>query len=397
MTTGICRKKTYPKARFTAAFLLPLLFFSCRAQVARQNAFVEAPGSPIVLACGPGNIVAGDLNGDDKPDLVAACAQSRSLTVLLGQGDGCFLAAANGPLPLTLPPNEMATGDVNSDGHLDLVIASHDSYAVLILLGDGKGNLSVSANSPVVMKEGSHPHTHGLGVNDLNGDGHLDIVTANNADNDVAVVFGNGRGEFTRVPGSPFAVNRSPYPLAIGDINNDGYTDIAATSIVQANNQSSKVLTVLWSTGQGDFRRSDMPVRTPNTWFVAIGDVNKDGKPDLLTTHGERSELTVLLNEGNDRFVEAKGSPFNLGSSAWHIALSDVNRDGYTDVIAAANNGVRVMAGDGTGEFKPAPGSPFPTGRGTWRLALSDVNGDGKADVVTSNLESNNVSVLLGR
>jgi hypothetical protein len=94
--------------------------------------------------------------------------------------------------------------------------------------------------------------------------------------------------------------------------------------------------------------------------------------------------------------LEVTGSPFHLGSSAWHVAIADLNGDANPDVLAAANTGVQVMFGDGKGQFMSAPGSPFETGKGTWHLAISDVNSDGKADVVTSNLESNTVSVLLG-
>ena len=91
------------------------------------------------------------------------------------------------------------------------------------------------------------------------------------------------------------------------------------------------------------------------------------------------------------------GSPFDLGNKASHIALVDLNRDGNADVIAAADTGVRVMLGNGRGGFVQAPGSPFATGKGTWRLAVGNVNANGKADVTTSNLESDNVSVFLGR
>ena len=142
--------------------------------------------------------------------------------------------------------------------------------------------------------------------------------------------------------------------------------------------------------------RRDIPLRTANPWFVAIGDINKDNFVDLVMTHSERSELTVLTGSRNGDFGEVTGSPFNLGNSAWHVAIADVNKDANPDVLAAANNGVSVMLGDGKGQFVAAPGSPFLTGKGTWHLAIIDVNGDGQPDVVTTNLESKNISVLLG-
>jgi hypothetical protein len=227
----------------------------------------------------------------------------------------------------------------------------------------------------------------------MNGDGNPDIVTANSTDSDISVLLNKGTGGFIPTSGSPFAVNPAPYPLTIADVNNDGYLDIVSTSTHIA----SRALTVLLGNGQGAFRRIEKPLRTSQPWFAAVGDLNKDRIPDLVITHSERSELTVLIGNGSGEFMEAADSPFNLGSSAWHVAIADLNRDGNADVLAAANTGVRVLFGDGKGQFVAAPGSPFLTGSGTWRFAVIDVNCDGKPDVVTSNFESSNVSVLLGK
>src|SRR5258708_9747826 len=121
----------------------------------------------------------------------------------------------------------MVLGDLNGDSNLDLVYVSHDSYNATMLLGDGKGGLALAPNSPIAMKEGKHPHTHGLALGDMNGDNKLDIVTVNNSDNDVSIAFRDGRGGFTRAP-TTFAVGPSPYPLALGDVNEDHHLDIIA-------------------------------------------------------------------------------------------------------------------------------------------------------------------------
>jgi hypothetical protein len=386
----------------TALLLLP--FTSCQSgnalsTQAQQSLFTNAPGSPISIPDEPGNVVIGDMNNDKKPDLVVACGKSRSITVLLGKGDGQFSAPAN---TTTVPdsPGEMTLGDVNGDGRLDLAIVTHDSYGVMLLLGDGNGALTIAPSSPIVMKVGQHPHTHGLALADMNRDTKLDLVSVNNADNDVSIALGDGRGGFTLAPGSPFAVGPSPYPLAVGDVNGDGLLDIVATATATGPARAqqlplSRALTLLLADGRGGFRSSQLPLRTGEPWFAVISDLNGDRKPDIVATHHELNQLTVMLGDGRGGFVEADRSPFDFGHHAFHAVVADVNRDGKMDVIAAGGDSLLVMLGDGRGGF--ASGPTTLTGRGTWRLDGADFNGDRKMDLAMSNSESGTVSVLLGR
>ncbi len=384
------------------ATLFSIFFLSCdpgaaSVETTQSALFRQAPGSPITITGGPSNVVVGDMNKDGKPDLLVSSGEARTIAVLLGEGgpDARFRTGGSA-LTVSDSPGEMVLGDMNGDTNLDLAFVTHDSYGVTIVLGDGKGGLALAANSPVVMKQGQHPHTHGLAIGDLNGDGKLDLVTVNNADNDVSVAFGDGGGNFSLAPGSPFAVGPSPYPIALGDVNNDGHPDIVATTTATGPQRAqqlpfSRALTLLLADGHGLYRSSLLPLRTGQPWFVVIGDVNGDRKPDLVATHHERSELTVLLGDGAGNFKELSTSPFDFGHDAWHIVLADVNRDGRLDVLAAAGDGVRVMLGDGRGGFTPAPHSPFLTGKGVWRIAVGDVNTDGKVDVITTNTESKTV------
>jgi FG-GAP-like repeat/FG-GAP repeat len=389
---------------FVSAAALLIMFFLSSCQARETNGtqppiFVPAPGSPVAVACGAGTLVVGDLNNDRKPDLVVACEGTRTLTVLLATGGGAFRAST--PIAVPDPPGNVELGDVNGDSNLDAVIDSHDSYGVVLMIGNGKGGLALAPNSPIVMKEGTQPHTHGLALADVNGDRKLDLVTANNADNDISIAFGDGRGGFTRAP-ETFAVGPSPYPFALGDVNNDGRPDIIATASATGplraqQLRSSFALTLLLNDGRGRFQRSDLPLRTGQPWSAALGDVNGDSKPDLVSTHHDQSKLTVLLGDGSAHFAEARNSPVELGRNASQVRLADVNRDGRLDALAAIGEGVHVMLSDTRGDFRAAAGSPFRTGRGVWRLAVADLNGDGKLDIATTNLESQSVGVLLGQ
>ncbi|HEX5109164.1 MAG TPA: VCBS repeat-containing protein [Vicinamibacterales bacterium] len=357
-----------------------------------------AEGPPIRIGR-PNNIAIGDVNNDGHPDLVVA-TQASTVTIFLGRGNGQFTPALPGAIKVPAPPDELAVGDLNGDTNLDLALGNHDSYGVTLLSGDGRGGFRLAPSSPVVMKEGRQPHTHGLAIADFNRDGKSDLASVNsNDDNDVAVMLGDGNGRFTRAPGSPFSVGQAPYPLAVGDLDNDGAMDavVTITGLGAPASTPSNLLTVLFGDGRGGFRRQDVTLRTKSTWFVAIADVNGDRNLDLAATHGSSSLVSVVLGDGRGGFTEAQGSPLDLGHNAFSIGIADLNRDGRSDVLAAADEGVRVMLNNGRGGFVTAPGSPFATGKGSWRLAVADVNSDGKLDVATSNLETDSVTVLLGR
>lgn len=364
----------------------------------QQPLFSNAPGSPVSVEGGPANILIGDMNNDRDLDLVVACARSRSITILEGKGNGQFGAVLSNKA-LTEAPGEIALGDLNGDGKLDLAVASHDSYQVVLLTGDGKGGLTVAPTSPIVMKLGQHPHTHGLAVADINRDNKLDLISCNNADNDISLALGDGRGNFTRAPQS-FPVGPSPYPFATGDINNDGWLDIVATATATGPLRReqlplSRALTLLLSDGKGGLTARQLPLRTGEPWFAAIADLNGDGKPDIVATHHEQSAVTVMIGDGRGGFTEANGSPSDFGVSLFHLIIADADRDGRMDIVATNGDSMRVLLGNGAGAFKP--GASLLVGSGAWRLAAADLNGDDALDVVTSNSEGNSVSVLLGK
>lgn len=346
----------------------------------------------------PSNILIGDMNNDRKLDLVLAFAPARLITILEGKGNGQFGAALS-HTTLAEAPGEMALGDLNGDGKLDVAVTSHDSYGVVLLTGNGKGGLAITPTSPIVMKLGQHPHTHGLAVADINRDNKLDLITCNNADNDISLALGDGRGNFTRGPQS-YPVGPSPYPFAVGDVNNDGWLDIVATATATGPSRReqlplSRALTLLLSDGKGDLTPHQLPLRTGGPWFAAIADLNGDGRADIVATHHEQSALTVLIGDGRGKFSEANESPFNFGVSLFHLIIADVDRDGRMDVVATSGDSIRVLLGDGRGAFKPT--ASITVGPGAWRIATADFNADGAVDVVTSNSESNSLSVLLGR
>ena len=130
---------------------------------------------------------------------------------------------------------------------------------------------------------------------------------------------------------------------------------------------------------------------------VAIGDLNGDTKPDLVTANSDSDNVTVLLGDGSGGFAAAPGSPFGVGSDPTSVAIGDLNGDTKPDLVTAniGSNNVTVLLGDGSGGFAAAPGSPFGVGTAPLSVAIGDLNGDTKPDLVTANSVSDDVTVLL--
>jgi hypothetical protein len=362
-------------------------------QEQRAAALFE-PGLHYALGRQPSDVAVADLNGDRRPDIVIAHPGSDDVTILLGDGRGGFHPAP-GPRPAVGPtPHLIALGDVNRDGKLDIATAAHDSHDIHVLLGRGDGSFARAPGSPFAALSTGRPHNHGLVFADVNGDGALDVGTSNQNDHSVSVLIGDGKGGFRAAPGSPFRVGRAPYPLAVGDVTGDGKLDIVTPDV------GSNTITVL--TGDGAGRFSSAPGSPYGVAFrpyaVALGDLNGDRKPDIVSAHDDITLLTVLLNDGQGRFRPSPGSPVDIGERGGEVVLADFSHDGRLDLATGtAANHLALWLGDGAGRFSAAPGSPFPAPRGPWNLAVADLNDDGKPDLVVTGLEEGSIVVLLGR
>src|SRR5574341_1431610 len=137
--------------------------------------FSRAPGSPFAVGTRPANVAVGDVNGDGTLDILTANFGSNDINILVGNGRGSFRPGARIPFPGEAPPHLIAVSDVSGDAKLDVVLTSHDSNDVVVLLGNGKGGFAPAPGSPFAALRGTPPHNHGLAVADVNGDAALDI------------------------------------------------------------------------------------------------------------------------------------------------------------------------------------------------------------------------------
>jgi len=351
---------------------------------------------------GPGSVAIVDVNHDGKPDILVADTASETLTVLLGDGSGHFRPAPGAACPTGRAPNDIAVGDFNNDGNIDLVIANTETPNLTILLGDGKGGFKPAPHSPFATT--SHPHVHGVAVADFNSDGKLDVVTDSWGNNQIIMLFGDGAGAL-ELPGRRFDTGRRPYQrLRTADLNRDGKADVITTDLDQ------NAVSILLGDGKGGLH--DAPgspfVAGIYPWAVAVDDLNGDGNADLVIlpyardiTDPKQLVATILLGDGKGGFAARRGSaPSLVGCEGPdRVATGDLNGDGLRDiaVTCAQNNKVMLFAGSRNGEFQRIE-LDVPTG---WSgIGVADLNGDGKDDIVISNNGANasgELTVLLSR
>jgi hypothetical protein len=355
-----------------------------------SGTLAAATGSPLVVGVEPLSVAVGDFNGDGIPDLAFADGGSEIsigfVSVMLGNGAGGFTPAVNSPFSLGsfVDPSSIAVGDFNGDGHLDLVTANTDD-TVSVLLGDGLGGFTLATGSPIAVGG----WTGSVAVGDFNGDGIQDLALAMGSDG-VGILLGNGKGGFTPSTGSPIAVGGQPFSVAVGDFNGDGIQDLAIADGVSN-------VAVLLGNGSGGFTAAaGSPIAVGvDPVAIAIGDFNGDGYQDLATANSQGNSVTVLLGNGSGGFTPAAGSPYQT-SIPHFVAVGDFNGDGLQDLaIANGYDNVTIMLGNGAGGFAPGV-TRFTTDLGPVSMAVADFNGDGFTDIVTANSIGNDASVLLG-
>ena len=317
-----------------------------------------------------------------------------TITSVNSTSSGGFGGAAGGASAFSSPiyapvnkgPESVATGDVNGDGILDIVTANNQSNDVSILLGIGNGTFTPGGN---VKTGGVQPLD--IQLADLDNDGDLDIVTTNRASNKISVLKNDGAGQFGTA--SLFAGGNRPSDFALGDLNGDGFLDLVAA------NQPASRIAILLNTGTGDFGTAVKVKSGGAATDVAIGDFNLDGKADLVVTNNN-GKLAYFAGTGTGTFV-APTALFNVGHTPTAVAIADFNNDGNPDVVVnyTVNRFVSVLLGNGaapTAQFKPQIRIGTPTGNAPRAVLIQDFNGDGNADLGLAAAGSGLYHVFLG-
>jgi Calx-beta domain/FG-GAP-like repeat len=343
-----------------------------------------SPISSYPVGPNPQAVVSGDFNSDGKLDLAVGNHDDRTVGVLLGDGLGGF-GAARQSIVGTAGPVSLAVADFNNDGKLDLAVLTQDpvgdvsNSTVSVVLGNGDGTFGAPTPWGGAIE---------MAAGDFNADGNIDLVVGCydfDSGGYVQVLLGNGRGGSTaaRAEWSPISFI-GPAGMAVGDLNGDDKLDAVGTS--------GTIVVPFFGNGDGTFPLNNFEpelVTGPDPQAVAIGDFTGDGIPDLITV-GQTVDLFLGHGDFDDAISQTSNGAMHTG-----VAVADFNGDGKLDAVTSdADTGtVSLMLGNGAGAL--AYSGAFAVGSTPSAVAVGDFNGDGRPDAAVANGGSNSVSVLL--
>lgn len=297
----------------------------------------------------PISISVGDFDNDGHQDLIVSDFGDRpsggngSVSVLLGNGDGTFQS----PVPLTAgdEPFPLAVGDFNGDGKLDFAVTDFNA-GVYVFLGNGDGTF----RAPTLVNTGNNPSA--IVAHDLNGDGKLDLAIAglppSGTLNTINILLGKGDGTFQ----SPVPYTGSEgiaTSIAAGDLNGDGKADLAFTSYICAFGACGSGMDTMLQNPDGTFHTVfAFSSHSETSLSVAIADFNADGSPDLVHIGGCGTSSTaacVAVQLGNGSGAYSGSLFFNADQGPFALAVGDVNGDGKPDIVVAnqGSNDVTVL------------------------------------------------------
>lgn len=342
-----------------------------------RGTFLAAGAIPV--GDSPQGSVTALLDADAFLDIAVVDMDANTVSVFLGNGDGTFTFDA--AYPTDVGPESVLAVDLDGDGGLELVTAN-SSGSLSVLDGDGGGGFADRVDWPVGGTLAS------IAAGQLNPlvDSFLDIVVTDVSGAQVAILY--GFGDETFAPPLLFPTGTQPVFVHVADVNDDGFDDLLTA------NAPAGTVTALLADGAGDFStRFDSAVGLDCS-SLDVGDFDGDTVLDVVVTSAFASNVSFLHGNGDGTFLPF--TPVAAGSLAGSVVAGDFNGDGQSDlvVVAKGDGSVTVLLGDGAGNFSAF--SDFVSSPGASTASVGDFNGDGILDVAVTTPATGDVTILLG-
>ncbi|UCG62948.1 MAG: VCBS repeat-containing protein [Candidatus Zixiibacteriota bacterium] len=333
---------------------------------------------------GPRAICVADFNGDSEFDLAVANTNSNNVSVLLGVGDGTFLAAVS--YDAGTEPSGICAANVDGDGDIDLAVTNFMSDDVTILKNDGLGVFAAPVSYAVGV-DGIGPRA--ICAAELNGSGLIDLAVADEWGDSITVLINNDDGTFPSYVTYSTGLGSTPFAICAANFDGSGSVDLAVA------NSGFNSVSIFTNAGGGTFTGPvDYAVNgTPRA--ITTADVDGNGSYDIATANSATHDVSVLKNNGDGTFGTASNY-LVAGAATRGICAVELNGDTDLDLAAVTNTSdeVALLMNLGSGNFDQ-PALDYPVGLGPTAVCGADFDGDMDNDLAITNFDDNTVTILL--
>ncbi|CAF4099052.1 unnamed protein product, partial [Adineta steineri] len=344
------------------------------------------------LDSNPYDVATGYLNNDNFLDIVVVNSDTNKIGIFLNDGNGSFTSQITFSTGDDSKPRSVAVGDMNNDSYLDIIVANYNTHNIGIFYGYGNGSFR---NETTFFLGISRPLM--INVGDINNDDWLDIIIINNGTNSIIILFGDMNGSFKNQISYFIGYDSFPSSIVSMDLNHDHYLDIAVV------NYGTNNLGIFFGYGNGSFEEEIISLSNKQSKpsSITTNDFNNDGHIDIAIANSGTNTIGIFLSYGNGSFQSQITYPIIIiaGSNSYSIKSGDFNQDNQSDVVVSSSdtNNICIFIGNGNGSFAIPP-TIHSTGidSNPYGISIGDFNNDNQSDIVVAAYSTNNIIVFIG-
>jgi hypothetical protein len=360
---------------------------------------------------GPNQTVIADIDGDGKPDLIVVDDYNNAISIYRNIGTNGILTTASFAPPVVLPttsrsysPYGIAVADLDGDGKLDIIVTENGNNLVSVYKNNcTPGQIATNLFGPRLdFPTGSQPQR--MAVADLDGDGKPDLIVANTGDGTISILQNISEGgTINFAPKVDITTGASCDAVAVGDLSGDGKPDIAAVNTDGTLSVLQNVISAPGTITSNSFApQISLPIPSGGV-DVAIVDIDGDGRPDLAVAAYLPPLFSIIqnLSSGGDLTANSFGQriDYPLDGRGHTISIGDLDGDGKPDLVVDTelNSTISIFHNESTPGILTNSSLSGPielaTGWNAWGSSVGDLDGDGRPDIIFANTYDNNISI----